>query len=215
LAVVVTAVVAGFVAGDFFRLWIGAAFSENNPFGSVTTIFLLLLVGAAVGASQRVTAQVFFAVIRPNLLASTVLAEALCNLGLSVALIRPLGLVGVALGTLIPALVFNAVVVPAMACRLLRIPLVGFIRSTTVRPLAAAAVLLPVGWTISYLIGSQSWTPFFVKAGVLAMVGVGVAAGIGMTAEDRARSVRQALELWSRLARGSRRAAAGAGARPR
>jgi O-antigen/teichoic acid export membrane protein len=128
-----------------------------------------------------------------------VLTEALCNVALSVALIRPFGILGVALGTMIPAVVFNAFLVPATACRLIGIPVVGFITSTALRPLAAGAALLPVGWTISHYIVSHSWAQFSAKAAVLAMVGIGIAAAIGMTAEDRAQGIRIALEMWSRV----------------
>src|SRR2546427_4543421 len=68
------------------------------------------------------------------------LAAGLLNLGLSVLLIRPLGLSGVALGTAIPNVLF-ALVVVTVACRELEISLPHYLRYVVPR---AAVGALPV-----------------------------------------------------------------------
>ena len=92
-----TALVAAIFADDFFRLWIGRRYIEGIGFGSVPLLFRILLVGAAASAVQRIAYQAFIATGRVRLLAILCLCEAILNLVLSLLLVRPLGLVGVAL----------------------------------------------------------------------------------------------------------------------
>jgi O-antigen/teichoic acid export membrane protein len=52
----------------------------------------------------------------------TNIITALCNVGLSIAMVRPLGLVGVALGTLVPIAAACVFVLFPLACRRVELP---------------------------------------------------------------------------------------------
>jgi peptidoglycan biosynthesis protein MviN/MurJ (putative lipid II flippase) len=82
---------------------------------------------------------------KPGLPTIAFLAAGVLNLGLSLLLVRPLGLPGVALGTAVPNVLF-ALVVLGYACRELQIPFVGYLRYVVPRAvigsLPALALLL-------------------------------------------------------------------------
>src|SRR6185503_9873929 len=82
---------------------------------------------------------------KPQLPTIAFLVAGVVNLGLSIALVRPLGLVGVALGTAVPNAIF-AVLVLVHACRAIEVPLSRYLRYVVPRAvlgaLPVAAVLL-------------------------------------------------------------------------
>ena len=72
--------------------------------------------------------------------------EAVLNLGLSILLVRRLGVLGVAVGTLAAGLVTNAWIAPRAACRELRIHVGHYVRETIVPSLPAALVAGALAW---------------------------------------------------------------------
>src|SRR2546427_13163946 len=100
------------------------------------------------------------------------LAAGLLNLGLSVLLIRPLGLSGVALGTAIPNVLF-ALVVVTVACRELEISLPHYLRYVV--PRAAVGALPDLALLLWFKLGlagpsmtgliAAGWTPVVVVGG--------------------------------------------------
>ena len=68
--------------------------------------------------------------------------EGVVNVILSVALIRPFGIVGDALGTTIPLLVTSLLFLPLYACRVVQVPVKIFLRQVYLLPLALCAPLV-------------------------------------------------------------------------
>jgi O-antigen/teichoic acid export membrane protein len=99
------------LAGPILAVWVGA---EYAVYASVVTVLALAYVFITLRASAVVILQ---AVARHRILAASSLAAGMANLALSLLLIRPLGLVGVALGTLIPAMLESCCVVLPYAMR--------------------------------------------------------------------------------------------------
>jgi O-antigen/teichoic acid export membrane protein len=73
--------------------------------------------------------------------------EAALNLGLSILLVRSLGVFGVALGTLLAGAATNGWVAPRAACRELGIRVAVYLRATIVPSLVPALVAGAVAWT--------------------------------------------------------------------
>jgi len=69
------------------------------------------------------------------------LVAGLVNLGLSIALARPMGLAGVALGTAIPNVLYSGVVL-VQACRELQTPVPAFLRYVVPRAVLGAVPVL-------------------------------------------------------------------------
>jgi O-antigen/teichoic acid export membrane protein len=146
---------------SFIRLWMGQQYA--GPSGHVLWILALALMFMA---ADQVSVSTMLGIGKQKLMAFVVLIEALCNLGLSVALVRNMGIYGVAWGTALPSLVVSMFFWPWYARHTLGISIRTYINSAWLRPGASA---IPFG-LLSYWIERQ-W-----PATNLAMYGVQVAA---------------------------------------
>jgi O-antigen/teichoic acid export membrane protein len=130
---------------EFLATWVGDEYRE--PSGGVLRVlmasffFYLPVRGVAL--------PILMGMGKPKAPALCLLAMGLANLGLSLALVAPQGIFGVALGTAIPNLAF-AVFVLVLACRELEVSVLDWVRESALRPILGAAIpvsaLALVGW---------------------------------------------------------------------
>jgi O-antigen/teichoic acid export membrane protein len=144
--------------------WIGPSF--ERPAGEVLQI--LMLSSLVFLPVRGVALPVLVGVGKPAIPAFALVTAGLLNLGLSIFLARPLGLVGVALGTAIPNVLF-AVFVLVVACRELEIGLSTYVSYVVSR--ATLGALPPLAVLLWFKLGLE----------VQAFAGL-VAAGLAMTA---------------------------------
>ena len=148
----------------FFRLWLGAAYAEPAAYPSVVSIFYLLIVGSMVSVAQRIGYQVLLGIRKVGLLAALFAAEGVANLVMSIVLVRSYGLIGVAIGTLVPAVLFEGILQPYFVCRSLQISLNKYCQEVLLRPTLVVVALVPV-YLISPLWGHPGeWLTFFLGA---------------------------------------------------
>jgi O-antigen/teichoic acid export membrane protein len=109
--------------GDqLLSLWVGPEFTSSYA------TLVVLTTGVLAIAIQGTAGQVLLALNRHRLMAVIAGAEAICNLGLSIVLARRYGIVGVALGTAIPAMVTSFGITLPYACRLVGVPYASLVR---------------------------------------------------------------------------------------
>jgi O-antigen/teichoic acid export membrane protein len=137
----------------FLGLWMGSSFVDKS--GPV-----LVLLALEVGFYALISApgQVLYATKRHKVNAWLSIGNAAANLTLSVILIRRLGAVGVAWGTVIPAFLVEAIILPVYTALLLQVSPLRFYKSAVLRPLLAA---VPYAW----------WLWFCARQGVIAGYG--------------------------------------------
>lgn len=99
------------LAGPLVRAWVGPRFEASIPIIYILSIAVAIRVGCSMATTLLKGAG------RHRLLALTNVAAALVNLGLSILLVRPFGLMGVAVGTAIPLAAFSVFVLFPAACR--------------------------------------------------------------------------------------------------
>jgi O-antigen/teichoic acid export membrane protein len=97
------------LAHPLLRLWVGAAYADN-----VGIVAILSIAGALISTEWLATA-VLQGMARHRLQGVAAVCCALGNVAVSAALVGPLGLTGVALGTLIAAVVESSIVMPYAA----------------------------------------------------------------------------------------------------
>jgi O-antigen/teichoic acid export membrane protein len=131
---------------SFIRLWMGQQYGEQS--GRVLWILAWALMFMA---SDQVAVSTMLGIGKQKLMAFVVLAEAVCNLLLSIALVHTLGIYGVAWGTAVPSLAVSLFFWPWYVHRILGIPIRTYIASAWLRPGASA---LPFG-LLSYWIERQ------------------------------------------------------------
>src|SRR5205085_8498980 len=101
--------------------------------------------------------------------------NAVLNLALSLWLVRPYGLIGVALGTAIPLGLINGVATFVFGCRALALPIPRYVWQGLARPglvclaFAVPALILqrivhPLGWTKLAAVAGGCWILFAIVA---------------------------------------------------
>jgi len=126
----------------FILNWMGARYTDGFwPFA-------ILVIAVYSDVSQQPLVSYLYGVSKHSFLAKITLAEGVINLALSIFLGRRYGMIGVALGTLIPMLIAKLLIHPAYACRQLKLPL----RDYYLKTLGKAALLSALGVVIPWLI---------------------------------------------------------------
>ena len=151
--------------GRFLELWMRDA--EFRTRGEPVLWALAATMGVAM--MQSVAARVLYGTGKIRLFARLMLLEAVLNLGLSVALIGPLGIAGVALGTAIPNIAMCLIVL-AHVCRMLEVNFQTLLNVSIRKPALAAAGLVPLWLIVLRLLPPVDRTHF------AALIGIGVAA---------------------------------------
>lgn len=180
--------IAAYWAGDFFALWVGER--QAGFEGRVSDLFSVLIVAAAVTAPQQIALPVLLAFARQRGAALLFLAEAMANIGLSLALASEFGLMGIAWGTCLPALLFQGFVHPLFTCRLLEVRLATYAREVLMRPMLFGAVLAILA-SVGPRFAVDSWGTFAFAAACSGLVVLAVALAIGLGRADREQLLRR------------------------
>jgi len=121
----------------FIAWWVGPEFER-----SAGQVLQILMISYLVFLPVRgVALPILMGLGKPKLPTIGFLIAGVINLGLSILLVRPLGLAGVALGTAIPNVLF-AVLVLVHACRELEMPTLEYIRYVVPRAVLGAFPVL-------------------------------------------------------------------------
>lgn len=140
------------LAPEFVGWWMGPSFA--TPSGQVTRVlmpaFLLFI------PVRGVASPMLMGLGKPAFPSLSMLAMGVVNLGLSLLLVKPLGITGVALGTAIPCVVC-AVAVGWRACRDAGVAPWDYLAYVIARPTAGA--LLPMAFLITLKRAAQIFHP--------------------------------------------------------
>jgi O-antigen/teichoic acid export membrane protein len=149
---------------DFYTLWIGPGYTES------AAMMALLMVPQFFAAGARISGSTLIALDHIGPMAKLAMAEGLCNLVLSVILVPVMGLTGVALGTVIPGVVNNLVVMPLIAGRQLNFSWLAYLKRSLVPGLLMVLAGLGLGMASVRLIAPDTW-PGFVLSVTLTAAG--------------------------------------------
>lgn len=144
LATKVNTILAAFGGGliiivgeSFLTRWVGTQYLDTYP------VLVILTVAVILEAIQTPANNVLMAIAKHRFFAIINTGEGLCNLAISIALVKRYGMLGVALGTLVPLVVSRLIVMPIYLARCIGLSFWRFY--------ANIAVLVPV--TAMYLLG--------------------------------------------------------------
>jgi len=205
------AILIGFLgnafATDFFRLWIGEKALENAH-GSIPGTFRVLLLSAAITASQSIGAQILFGRREVRKLAWMACVYATTYLVLSVGLTPRFGIMGVALAAAISAFVVSVAIYPYVCCRCLGLTIKQYAREAYVRPVVLLILLLQFHWFKDAILPQPTtWLTFalmglatFVPALALAMVVVLTPSERSLASEKIMKRFRRNGSRWSHSA---------------
>ena len=149
---------------EFLAWWVGPDFAV--PSGRVLQVLMLsFLVYLPV---RGVALAVLLGLGKPALPALALLAMGVLNLAISLALVRPLGILGVAIGTAVPNVLFAGALL-VLACREVGVTLPAFLAYVGGR--AVLGALVPLGILLAWKHGGAvEGLPALVAAGVASVL---------------------------------------------
>lgn len=151
-----------FLGRDFISQWMGPKYAGQYP------ILIVLAISQLGAIAALPCSTLLLGLGRVGVLAACVFAEGIINLGLSITLVAAgnLGLMGIALGVLIPALIFSSFLIPVLACRIAGISFLDYSRRTAGRWLSACSLIVVPYLLIPWLSRFSDW-PSFLSRGIL------------------------------------------------
>jgi len=167
---------------SFIRLWMGPEYAPR-----ATPVLLVLAVTVWLYGGRAIAAAGLMGLNRHRGLAAAVAAEAAANLALSIALIGPLGLPGVALGTTIPNVAVTVGFLPWYFRRHLGVGVSRFVTRIWLVPSAACLGFGLASYALERWVGAASLLTYFAQvAALLPLVALG-AGFLVFSRDDRAR----------------------------
>jgi len=133
-----------FFGKPFLTRWIGGPEYATWCFPVVAILSATLTIGVA----QSVASRILYGMGKLRLFARLALVEAAVNLGLSLLLVGPYGLVGVAIAVAVPNVLFCLFVI-GYACFVLEVRASRYLLASWLRPLSAAFVPALVWWFVT------------------------------------------------------------------
>lgn len=136
----------------FIGLWMGHEYA--GPSG---TVLQILLISMIVGSANTTSGGIVYGIEKHKVIAFWAILEGAINLGLSIYLVRRIGIYGVAWGTTIPSVFIELLLWPPYISRLVGIPMWQYLWQTWIRtalaavPFAAACYLADRYWTATNL----------------------------------------------------------------
>lgn len=159
-----------FFGAPFLSRWVGGARYAELCFPTMTILSATLTIGVA----QSVAARILYGLGTIRLFARLALIEAVVNLTLSLILVGPMGLEGVAIAVAIPNIGFCLFAV-VYACRVLKVPLRTYAMHGWLRPLTAAC-LPGIIWWLATPVSAVWWE---IAAGIaIGLLPYGILVGI-------------------------------------
>jgi O-antigen/teichoic acid export membrane protein len=145
---------------SFLKLWIGPQYAASGA----PVLFALASV-LPLTIAQSVASRVLYGTGRLRAFAVATLADGVANLALSILLVGPLGIFGVALGTALPHAVFCLAIL-MLVCRLVNASLIAYLRQIVC---ALAATFVPAAvWAATNWRGIDGWLMLF-GSGIVGM----------------------------------------------
>ena len=169
-----------FRGGSFIGIWMGPEYGAASAGILQILAFVTLFEGARSVASASIVGLNQHRTLIP-LFAS----EAACKLMLSVALIDPLGLVGVALGTAIPSLTISLGYIPRCLAKTIGVPARRFYRDAWVLPIVACVPFALASAFLEHVFPAENLLVFFAQVALVFPLVVVGAMAVCLTPAER------------------------------
>lgn len=165
--------------GAFLDRWVGPRFSFVVP------AMQILVVGTVFGAAQMPTVQFLFGTSRHKTYAWNNVVHGLLVIGATMVLVRPFGLIGVAIAATVPTILMKFFVIPVAACRALDIEVARFYVRDALAPMLVPVPFLTLcGWATGPWL-RPTYGSIFVLATLCCVAFVPYILLFGFTADER------------------------------
>ncbi len=188
MMIVLPMAVAYLVVGDaLISLWMGPKYA-----GTCYGILVILTCAVTTNISQFTSTQILQGIARHGCTSYVTIFEAAANLALSIILVKKYGIIGVAVGTLVPMLCTNLVVIPWYTCRVTGFSMRHFFKEGLLVPCIPACLFGVLLYAASRMIGIDGWMEFLTVLAVCLACYVFVAWHLCLSKQER-------IERWKEL----------------
>ena len=139
-----------FWGGPFIERWMGPGYLDAYP------CLAALVIGCTTGLWQAASQAILFGTSKHQFYAIANAGEAAANLVLSLILVRWFGIMGVAIGTMIPMLLINLFVQPIYVCKVTGMPLKEYLNEVA-RTIGVVFVSLMLPGALSIVYGAADY----------------------------------------------------------
>ncbi len=174
----------------FIRRWMGPQYLDAYP------CLVVLAAGLVCSLAQAPSVSLLFGISKHKFVAWLNSVEGVANLLLSLLLVRKYGMLGVALGTMIPMVITKLFVQPVYVCRAADLDFPEYVRSMG-RSLAVIAGSLVIPLLLSVRFAAPDYKALFV-VGLLSAISYGLSVWFFEFSPSEMRSLERA--IWPRLA---------------
>jgi O-antigen/teichoic acid export membrane protein len=169
----------------FVALWMGQA--QAVTAGQVLAV---LAAGYIIGLPYYTISGVLYGLGEHRIIAFLRIVEGVMNLGLSIALVKIQGIVGVAVGTAIPHIIVVGWILPRALPKIFPVDLRAYYVNVYGRTLMASIPFAIATWTIRSVVQPASLLTFFVWGGLSLVAYIVPVWVIALSTDERARLVR-------------------------
>jgi len=136
---------------SFIERWMGPEYNDAYP------CLAILVTGCIIALSQTPSVNLLYGISKHRFYALFNSIEALCNLLLSVVLVKHFGLIGVALGTFIPMAIIKLIIQPIYVCKVAEIRYLDYVSMATKTAIAIVlALILPIALSLKFALPDYS-----------------------------------------------------------
>jgi O-antigen/teichoic acid export membrane protein len=167
---------------EFITLWMGPAYKDS------AVVLIILSLAQFGSAANGVCGTILLGLGHVKPWACMAAAEAILNLGLSVGFVIFLnwGIFGIALGSLLPAVAINNILLMVYTCKVTQTSVSWFLRATVLRWGLAAVLTAVLSLMVSWLIPTSGWWTFFGKVALVCVFYVPIGLFLVMARDESA-----------------------------
>jgi O-antigen/teichoic acid export membrane protein len=147
---------------DFIRVWMGAEYTDLSPL----VLYILALI-TLFAAPHNTINIILYGISRHKVVAYLRVLEAICNLILSIILIHPIGIAGVALGTAIPQFIFMVIALPIIIQKYISFNGYSYVIDVYAKPIISSIPFALVCYYISSYHPAESLFTFFFQVSLI------------------------------------------------
>lgn len=174
-----------FYGRPFLVLWVGVSYVSGDPNYRADLVLYMMVTGLFCRTIQSMAWQVLMGTRELAFLTWLNVGEAVANLAISLLLVRPYGLMGVAAGTAIPMWICYGLIMPVFMVHRYEIRWRDYIQSV-VRPVAFTCLVFgPICWLAVTRFYPGSWWALIGSATVASLLHFGITALLELTREER------------------------------
>ncbi len=136
-------VIMAFFAQDILRIWLGGDFAQRS-----TLVFQVLLISLLVSSLANIPYSLIYGVGRPDIMAKLNIIELLAFLPFVFFMVKIWGIKGAAIACIVRTSL-DMIIFFLVACKLNRINILSFFKSTLLNPSLNLAVFIAIGFLIT------------------------------------------------------------------